>query len=105
MIFVDSNAWIARALPKEPHNRLATEWMLHNPQALVTSDDVVDESLTVLLAKGEARVCIKRGHNVRRNFLKQWLLESACQFGAGCEMLGVWDREDMSLTKMNVKCS
>lgn len=53
MIFVDTGAWVAYVSPDDQYHQLATRWMQHNRQPLVTTDYVIDEALTLLKARGE----------------------------------------------------
>lgn len=53
MIFVDTGAWVGYTSPDDQYHLLATQWMRHNRQPLVTTDYVVDEALTLLKARGE----------------------------------------------------
>lgn len=54
MIFVDTSGWFAWAVPKDTSHRAAVEWFEVNSELLCTSDYVVDETLTLLRARGEA---------------------------------------------------
>ena len=51
--FVDTGAWYASVVPSDPRHRELLEWLLRNPARLVTSDYVVDETLTLLRMRGE----------------------------------------------------
>jgi uncharacterized protein len=53
MIFVDTSAWFAAAVPWDAKHAAATEWLTSCRDPLVTSDYVVDETLTLLRTKGE----------------------------------------------------
>ena len=50
MIFVDTGAFVALMRQKDRHHEAARNFM-DNPPALVTSDYVVDETLTLLLTR------------------------------------------------------
>jgi len=63
MIFVDTSAWFARIIPTDKNHSAAVAWMDRNSEPLLTTDYVVDETLTLLkmrkhvscaLALGEA---------------------------------------------------
>ncbi|MET0624227.1 MAG: PIN domain-containing protein [Pyrinomonadaceae bacterium] len=53
MIFVDTGAWFAAAVPSDPDHAAAARWLAGNTQPLLTTDYVVDETLTLLRARGE----------------------------------------------------
>lgn len=51
MIFVDTSAFFAYPSPDDTYHRAAQHWFRHNRQPLITSDYVVDETLTLLRAR------------------------------------------------------
>jgi predicted nucleic acid-binding protein len=53
MIFVDTGAWFAAAVPSDPEHAAASRWLAGNAETLLTTDYVVDETLTLLRARGE----------------------------------------------------
>ena len=53
MIFVDSGAWFAATVPSDRRHAEAHRWMGQNREKLLTSDYVVDATLTLLRARGE----------------------------------------------------
>ena len=54
MIFVDTGAWFASVVPTDRDHAVAVRWLRHNTQPLITTDYVVDETLTLLKARGQA---------------------------------------------------
>lgn len=54
MIFVDTSAWFASVVPWDVDHQAATAWLSGNTEPLLTSDYVVDETLTLLRARGES---------------------------------------------------
>ena len=64
MILVDTSAWFASVVPSDTDYQVATLWMRQNTQPLLTTDYVIDETLTLL------RV---RGHNSRAMALGEGL--------------------------------
>jgi predicted nucleic acid-binding protein len=52
-IFVDTSAWFDSIIPSETNHPIAAGWLSHNQQPLLTTDFVVDETLTLLRARGE----------------------------------------------------
>jgi predicted nucleic acid-binding protein len=61
MIFVDTGAWFALVVPTDPNHSRVVEWMTNFHEALFTTDYVVDETLTLLKARGEYRRSIEMG--------------------------------------------
>ena len=55
MIFVDTSAWFAAAVPTDSDHPHAARWLAANSEPLLTTDYVVDETLTLLRARGERR--------------------------------------------------
>ena len=68
-VFVDTGAWFAYFVRRDPDHAAATEWMRGNREALVTTDYVLDELLTLLKLRESYRVATAAGeallqHNV-----------------------------------------
>jgi predicted nucleic acid-binding protein len=61
MIFVDTGAWCTVFVPVDPDHARATQWLAANRQPLVTTDYVVDETLTLLRSRGEKVAAIQAG--------------------------------------------
>ena len=55
MIFVDTGAWYASLVPTDPDHARAAQWLGANHSPLVTTDYVIDETLTLLRVRGEKR--------------------------------------------------
>src|SRR5712691_7947712 len=55
MIFVDTSAWFAAIVPSDPNYPHASHWLAANSEPLLTTDYVIDETLTLLRARGERR--------------------------------------------------
>ena len=53
MIFVDTGAWFASAMPSDRDHQAAVRWLSQNIQPLITTDYVIDETLTLLKARGQ----------------------------------------------------
>ena len=53
MIFADTGGWFAITIPTDPYYVAATQWFALNRQSLVTTDYVVDETLTLIRARGQ----------------------------------------------------
>ncbi len=67
MIFVDTGAWYACVVPSDPNHAAATHWLQANRVPLLTSDYVVDETLTLLRARGHAARALALGEALLEN--------------------------------------
>ena len=54
MVFVDTSAWYASTVTSDPHHARLLAWQRANRLPLVTTDYVIDETLTLLRARGES---------------------------------------------------
>ncbi|MEH2458374.1 type II toxin-antitoxin system VapC family toxin [Nostoc sp.] len=61
MIFVDTSAWFASIVPSDTEHQAASSWVNQNIQPLLTTDYVVDETLTLLRTRGERLRAISLG--------------------------------------------
>lgn len=61
MIFVDTGAWFAATVPTDPDHPAASLWLAVNSEPLLTTDYIVDETLTLLRARGERRRAVLVG--------------------------------------------
>jgi predicted nucleic acid-binding protein len=59
MTFVDTGAWFASLVPWDPDHVPASRWLAQNPGPLLTTDYIVDETLTRLRARGERRRALR----------------------------------------------
>lgn len=66
MIFVDTSAWFAYAVPTDPNHQRVSNWFASNQEQVVTTDYCVDETLTLLCARREHR----RALDVGREFFE-----------------------------------
>jgi uncharacterized protein len=60
-VFVDTGAWFAYFVRRDPDHRAATAWMRQNRQPLVTTDYILDELLTLLKMRENYRVAVAAG--------------------------------------------
>ena len=61
MIFVDTSALFAYVIPDDKRHQAATQWILHNRLPLITTDYIIDETLTLMKARGQAVRATKLG--------------------------------------------
>lgn len=60
-VFVDTGAWFAAVTPNDPNHVLASAWIAANDLPLLTTDYVIDETLTLLRARGENKRALALG--------------------------------------------
>lgn len=61
IVFVDTGAWFASIVPTDPDHRLAKQWLDSQSPILFTTDYVIDETLTLLRARGERKRALELG--------------------------------------------
>lgn len=61
MIFVDTGGWFGSIVPTDENHEKAKEWFLQNREPLITSNYVVDETLTLFKARGEYERALQIG--------------------------------------------
>jgi predicted nucleic acid-binding protein len=61
MIFVDTGAWYASLVPTDPDHEKAVEWLAANHSRLLTTDYIIDETLTLLRVRGERKRALLLG--------------------------------------------
>lgn len=61
MIFVDTSAWFASVVPSDPAHQVVSIWMRQNTEPLLTTDYVVDETLTLLRARKQTARSLSMG--------------------------------------------
>ncbi len=61
MIFVDTSAWFASAIPSDTNHTVAEKWRRANKEPLLTTDYIVDETLTLLKARGHPQRALALG--------------------------------------------
>jgi predicted nucleic acid-binding protein len=71
MIFVDSSAWFASVVPSEIDDPAVTRWMRQNAEPLLTTDYVVDETLTLLRSRRQPQLALTLGDQFFRGEIAQ----------------------------------
>jgi len=64
MIFVDTGAWFASTVPSDVDHASACQWLKQNSEPLLTTDYIIDETLTLLRARGERTRAIRLGEQI-----------------------------------------
>jgi predicted nucleic acid-binding protein len=71
MIFVDTGAWYASLVPTDPDHRRAMTWLAANDSLLLTTDYIIDETLTLLRVRGERKRALHLGERFFRHGLAE----------------------------------
>lgn len=61
MTFVDTSGWYAWMVPDDPDHSAMVAWWAANTDPLLTSDYVIDETLTLLRSRGHGPRAVKFG--------------------------------------------
>ena len=61
MIFIDTSAWYARLIPSDPNHEAARKWSEQNQDTFITTDYVIDETLTLLKVRGQVKCALALG--------------------------------------------
>lgn len=61
LVLVDTGAWYALTVSADPNHQRAAEWLAQAAAPLLTTDYIVDETLTLLRARGERRKALELG--------------------------------------------
>ena len=85
MIFVDTGAWFAIFVPDDPDHTAARAWLDTNPQPLLTTDYIIDETLTLLTARGQRPRAIQAGVRLFSEEL------ATVHFVSGTDIASAWD--------------
>ncbi len=64
MIFVDTGAWFACVVPWDANHAAASAWMRQDLEPLLTTDFIVDETLTLLRARNESLRAVALGEQL-----------------------------------------
>lgn len=61
MIFVDTSGWFAVSIAEDVNHAAAARWVAQNAEPLITSDYVVDETLTLLRTRDQGPTALALG--------------------------------------------
>jgi predicted nucleic acid-binding protein len=103
MIFVDTGAWFASAVPSDPNHPAAARWLAANADPLLTTDYVVDETLTLLRARGERTRSLLLGEAFFDARLAKIYTLDAADISLAWEVFKRFDDKDWSFTDCTSK--
>ena len=78
MIFVDTGAWFASVVPWDANHATALAWLSQNQETLITTDYILDETLTLLRVRKESDRALALGEQLFSQQLAElYLLQEA----------------------------
>ena len=98
MIFVDTGAWFAAAVPSDPDHSAASRWLAGNTEPLLTTDYIVDETLTLLRARGERTRALLLGEGFFNARLAEIYTLDKMDIALAWEVFKRFDDKDWSFT-------
>ncbi|HET6977888.1 MAG TPA: PIN domain-containing protein [Pyrinomonadaceae bacterium] len=98
MVFVDTGAWYASLVPKDPHHIRAIEWLSVNHSPLITTDYVIDETLTLLRVRGERTRALILGKRFFQNQVADVYKINASDLVLAWKTFEDFDDKDWSFT-------
>jgi hypothetical protein len=103
MIFVDTGAWFAAAVPSDPNHRAASRWLAGNAEPLLTTNYIVDETLTLLRARGERTRSLRLGEGFFNARLAEVYTLDETDIALAWEVFSRFDDKDWSFTDCTSK--
>ena len=98
MIFVDTGAWFAAVVPTDPNHERAATFLALTREPLVTTDYVVDETLTLLRARGERARSLMLGARFFAGDLAEVYYLNAEDVGRAWEVFRDYEDKNWSFT-------
>lgn len=68
-VFVDTGAWFAYFVRRDPDHAAATDWVRTNREPLLTTDYVIDELMTLLKLRESHRVAAAAGEALLEQYV------------------------------------
>ncbi len=98
MIFVDTGAWYASVVPSDPDHPAASAWLATNTAPLLTTDYVVDETLTLLRVRGERTRALLLGERFFQSGLTNIYRLTEADIALAWEVFKRFNDKDWSFT-------
>jgi predicted nucleic acid-binding protein len=103
MIFVDTGAWFAGFVPSDPEYPAAVRWLSDNGEPLVTTDFVIDETLTLLRARREFARALRAAFEFFESDLTSIHYLTEDEIRAACQVFRQFSDKDWSFTDCTSK--
>jgi uncharacterized protein len=102
-VLVDTGAWFALVVPSDPNHGRASAWLAFANAALLTTDYIVDETLTLLRARGERRKAMEIGEEFFAGTLAKIHRLDDDDLRAAWQVFRDYDDKDWSFTDCTSK--
>lgn len=102
-VLVDTGAWFAAVVPWDANHAAAAAWFELNHRPLITTDYVVDETLTLLRSRGEGQRAITLGERFFGGQLATVHLLSSDQIAAAWQVFRRFHDKPWSFTDCTSK--
>lgn len=103
MIFVDTGAWYALLVNDDPDHQKARAWVAANRELLVLTDYILDETLTLLRARGQKKQAITFGYDILDLEVADFYLVSLEDIEAAWEVFQKYSDKEWSFTDCTSK--
>lgn len=103
MIFVDTSAWFAFLVTSDPLHPRAVEWAASNQERLVLTDYILDETLTLLRARGERSNALRFGREILEEQSAELLYLTLEEIELAWDVFRTYQDKDWSFTDCTSK--
>lgn len=103
MTFVDTSAWYALYVPTDQQHREACRWISANRGRLLTTDYVIDETLTLMRSRDEGEIAIDFGNEIFRELAAKIHFMTRSQIDSAWAVFRDFDDKDWSFTDCTSK--
>lgn len=103
MTFVDTSAWYALFVAADPNHAAAGDWVRLNRPVMLTTDYVIDETLTLMRARGYRQCAIDFGIEAFAKQLATIHYLTPADIAAAWEVFHDFDDKDWSFTDCTSK--
>jgi predicted nucleic acid-binding protein len=103
MILVDTGAWFALLVDRDPLHLRALAWMDANFEGLALTDYILDETLTLLRAKAERSQALRFGREILEEHAAELLYLKAEEIEAAWDVFRTYHDKEWSFTDCTSK--
>ncbi len=103
MTFVDTAAWFALYVRDDPLHGTACLWIAENPTLLFTTDYIVDETITLMRARGQRLVALDYGRDAFSGRMAKIHYLKPDEIDAAWQVFRDFDDKDWSFTDCTSK--
>src|ERR1700752_4045112 len=98
MILVDTSIWYAAYVPEDPDHQIARDALLNAGSNLITTDYVVDELLTLLVARKHCEIAVRNGNDFWNEAVSALLWVGLQDVAAGWHVFTSFEDKNWSFT-------